>query len=129
MDAPRIVSAVCVLILGGEEGNFKAVGVARRNDPKSFGLIGGKIDIGESPVEAAIRECKEESGIRIWNLAEVYRRSYDDRTVITYMANHEGVPLTQPLEPECRWCSIDELIKGRFGEYNIDLFKKLGLKS
>ncbi len=124
----EVTYAVCVLIIGKlHNGTYGAVGVARRTDAASFGLIGGKVDEGETPVEAAIRECREESGIRIWSLAEVYRRSYDNRIVITYMANHEGEPTTQSNEPECRWCSFDELLAGRFGEYNKDLLNKLGL--
>jgi 8-oxo-dGTP pyrophosphatase MutT (NUDIX family) len=125
----HLIYAVCILILDDKLPDGKAVGIARKNDPKSFGLLGGKIDISDStPEAAAIRECKEESGLILSRPVEVYRREYDKGIVITYMGDTTGEPATQPNEAECRWCSFDELIAGRFGEYNIDLFKKLGLK-
>ena len=124
------IYAVCVLVLGKDSsGNNSAVGVARRTDATSFGLIGGKVEeIDATPVDAAIRECREESGLILKSPVEVYRRIYDKGIVITYMGDTEGEPSTQPGEPECRWCSFDELLVGRFGEYNIDVFKKLGLQ-
>lgn len=124
---PPPIYAVCILILRSNEP-FGAVGVARRTDPKSFGLIGGKINSNDaSPIDAAIRECREESGIEVANLIEVYRRECNQGIVVTYMGDHKGEPSVQLNEPECRWCSFQELLSGRFGEYNADLFRKLGL--
>ena len=123
------IYAVCVLVLGKDfTGGNVAVGVARKTDPKSFGLIGGKVEESdESPVAAAIRECKEESGLILTNPVEVYRRVYDKGIVITYMGDVEGSPASLLNESDCRWCSFDELLAGRFGEYNKDLFLKLRL--
>jgi 8-oxo-dGTP pyrophosphatase MutT (NUDIX family) len=124
------IYAVCVLVLGKDSnGNNSAVGVARKDNDKSFGLIGGKVEETDAtPEAAAIRECKEESGLILSRPVEVYRREYDKGIVITYMGDTTGEPATQPNEAECCWRSFDQLIAGRFGEYNIDLFKKLGLK-
>ena len=36
----------------------------RVNNPKRWNLFGGRLDPGESPVDAALRELREESGIR-----------------------------------------------------------------
>lgn len=35
------------------------------NNPHRWNLFGGQLDPGESPVQAAIRELREESGIRV----------------------------------------------------------------
>ena len=39
--------------------------LAKRTDNHLFGTPGGKIEIGETPKQGAIRECKEESNITI----------------------------------------------------------------
>lgn len=47
--------------------SFPSILVVGKNKPEwqvgRFNLVGGKIEPGESPIEAAIRELKEESGI------------------------------------------------------------------
>jgi 8-oxo-dGTP pyrophosphatase MutT (NUDIX family) len=52
--------AVCVVIRN-KEG--KVLCVSRRKNPKVFGLIGGKVDPGETELTAVIRETLEESGL------------------------------------------------------------------
>lgn len=123
---------VCILILGPDPYNpTGAIGVARREDPNSFGLIGGKVDPGETEEQAAIRECKEESGVDVYGLKEVYRgqiNGYPQHDAVTYTAaSYSGNPSTQPGEPECKWCTFQELLDGRFGDYNKKVFEALGL--
>ena len=43
--------------------------VAPRTDNHLWGSVGGKVEIGETPVQAVIRECLEESNIQVNSLS------------------------------------------------------------
>lgn len=108
--------------------NNKILSVARRNDPNMYGLVGGKREIFETEEEAATRECLEETGIKIFNLKEINRRDVGPDEAMTFSCNWKGTPSTQEGEPECSWQDPEVLMQGIFGEYNTNLFKKIGLK-
>lgn len=54
--------AVCILAF---DLNGRVLAVSRRNETSRWGLIGGKVDPGETSVEAAAREFCEETGVAI----------------------------------------------------------------
>lgn len=56
-------TAVCVLVPSEDGKTFMSV--SRRNDPTRWGLPGGKVDPGETPLQAIVRETFEEVGIRL----------------------------------------------------------------
>ena len=63
----RIATAIVTSRLG--------VLVARRHDGKPpWTFIGGEIEPGENPAEAAVREVKEETGLRIRSTGVIGRR-------------------------------------------------------
>lgn len=41
--------------------------VSRRNDTTQWGLPGGKVDPGETPDQAVLRELFEEVGVKLWD--------------------------------------------------------------
>jgi 8-oxo-dGTP pyrophosphatase MutT (NUDIX family) len=114
-----------VSVLIRKDGLF--LGVARRNDPNDWGLPGGKCEEHETEIEAAVRETFEETGLKIWNLKEVYRGLCGKDEGVTFICDWEGEPAVQPGEPECKWVTSDTLRQGCFGEYNTDLFKILNI--
>ena len=57
-DGQKAKTAVCVLL----EKDGKFLSVSRKNDPTDFGLPGGKLGFGETLIQCAVREAKEETG-------------------------------------------------------------------
>ena len=48
----------------------KILGVTRKYNHSDWGLPGGKLDPGETALEAIVREAKEETGLDIVNLID-----------------------------------------------------------
>ena len=106
--------------------SFTGVLIARRNDGEPpWTFIGGKVEPGESPAEAAVREVREETGLQVHAGEEIGRRVHP-RTgrAMVYVAARptDGtgavVRATDELA-EVRWVSLaeaDELMNGQIFE-------------
>jgi 8-oxo-dGTP pyrophosphatase MutT (NUDIX family) len=116
---PRPVVAAIVTSQAG-------VLIARRNDGKPpWTFIAGEIEPGESPADAAVREVKEETGLRIRSGGVIGRRVHPrtGRTMV-YMAarpTHGTSAFVGDTEElaEVRWVSpaeADELMSGQIFE-------------
>jgi ADP-ribose pyrophosphatase YjhB (NUDIX family) len=59
-----------------------------------WSMPGGFVDLGESVEEAAVREAREEIGVKLelTGLVGVYSRSTDRIVVVVYAARAEGTP-------------------------------------
>ena len=96
----------------------------RRSDNDNWAVPGGAIDLGESMVQAAIRETREETGIEceITGLAGIYT---DPKHIILYTSNGEarqevsilltgvptgGQPTPSSESSEVRWVPRNELL-------------------
>ncbi len=106
----------------------------RRTDNQNWAVPGGAIDLGESMVQAAVRETKEESGIdcSITGLVGIYT---DPKHVILYTSNGEarqefsilltaratgGAPTPSDESSEVRWVPRADL-----GSYSMDRSMRL----
>jgi len=94
--------------------------VSRKDDHSDFGLIGGKVDAGETPEQGAIRECMEETGIKITNLRLIFAMHRKNRMGYTYLADYTGdINYDKEKEPHVvKWAKMVEATKGSFAYWN-----------
>ena len=121
----------CVLVMG--EGG-KILAVSRKDDKEDFGLPGGKVEPGETPIEAACRELLEETGYQVVDPRYshiIYHAETDGKLAVTYEIPLGALKQTKtPKETGVvAWVTPDVLAEGKtFGEYNRGLFKTVGIK-
>lgn len=126
-EAQPVVAAIVTSELG--------VLISRRNDGKPpWGFITGEIEPGESSADAAIREVKEETGLRV-NYSKILGRRVHPKTgrTMIYLACTPVAELdifvgdTEELA-EVRWATVseaDELLPGLFEPVRVHLYNTL----
>jgi len=137
-DAPAATSMVpsVNVVIENSRGQILMI---RRSDNDNWALPGGAIDLGESMIDAAIRETAEETGIdcEVTGLVGIYT---DPKHVILYTSNHEvrqefsilltaretgGTPTPSSESAEVVWVepadaeglTMDPSMRKRFGHY------------
>lgn len=83
-DVPKLEYADVVLF--NENGDVLLAKRSKNDivEPEKYGFVGGKVELGEHPKDAAIRECYEESGIVPTNLKLICTIKNDDGTLSHY---------------------------------------------
>jgi 8-oxo-dGTP pyrophosphatase MutT (NUDIX family) len=111
-------SGACVVLTKDD----RILGVTRKYNHSDWGLPGGKLDPGETALEAIIRESKEETGLDIFNVELVDQRVFKDRLVYLFKAEWSGeIEYDPQTEGLCDWVTWKELLEGSFGQYNSDI--------
>lgn len=127
--------AVSLLVLR-EDGRLLAV--SRKHDPNDFGLPGGKVDPGEKPEVAVLREVREETGLDVSYVTPVFTRICRGKAVpeqdveaqdylnITFVAaSYRNIPKQQEGEGRLAWIPVELLYYGGFGPYNAQMLKTM----
>ena len=115
-----------------------------KQHPNHYGFTGGKVEKDEHPMDTAIRETLEESGInlRAWAFPgeELYSGPDSSGIIVAsyyFKLNPGKIPLQEfgeimdkiisPNigEPQCKWASKEELCSGPYKEYNEIIFKTM----
>ncbi len=111
----KMVSACVVLI--NPEG--LVLGVSRKDNHNDFGLIGGRMEPedNENPINTAIRETLEETGLKISNLKLVFAIHKSGNMGYTYIADYEG-EINHNESHIVKWVPFETLFAGSFGRYN-----------
>jgi 8-oxo-dGTP pyrophosphatase MutT (NUDIX family) len=116
-------------LIGRPDGYVLAV--SRRNDPHDLSLPGGKVEPGERPIDAAVRELWEETWVRAVRVAPVFDSILTTKRAMTFaVPEWTGEPRSTD-EGAVYWAPpswlVDEL-SPTFRNYNIRLFTALGIR-
>jgi ADP-ribose pyrophosphatase YjhB (NUDIX family) len=131
--ANSLVPSVNVMVVN----QAGAILMIRRSDNDNWAVPGGAIDLGESMVQAAVRETREETGIEceITGLVGIYT---DPKHVILYTSNGEvrqefsilltgvetgGRPTPSSESSEVRWVPQEDI-----AEYQVDRSMRLRIE-
>jgi 8-oxo-dGTP pyrophosphatase MutT (NUDIX family) len=133
--------AVALLLVRYDLGRLRVLAVSRKGNPEDFGLPGGKIDPGETPEQAAVRELREETAV----IATSIRPIFDDlsrvkngvsvpcRTFLVEEYTYDEGAATMPIAVESGtvvgWLTPARLSDPSctFSVYNRALFRSLGI--
>lgn len=119
--------AACVLVVSSDG---RVLAVSRKHDPNAWGLPGGKVDFGELPIEAARRECQEETGLKIIKIDPnpvLDHKEDDGYRCLTFRAVVEGEIDTDEAGI-VRWIEPSKLTTDSpFSNYNRILLGRCGL--
>lgn len=111
----------------------EVLSICRRDQYEDLGLVGGKVDLGETPAKALIREVHEETGVVILekDIEAVYDRPDAPGRVCRCFLVYAwtGRPRAMERGFKVRWVPLERLLEPNctFAEYNRGLFKHIGL--
>jgi len=117
--------AACCLIYS--KNGKKVLAVSRGIGSTEWALPGGKVEIGESDSDAAIRELYEETGLHMQNPRKVFKQDSCGFETTTFVGNVSGKILSSN-EGDVKWIDRTILLnyeQSPFAKYAQSLFDEL----
>lgn len=101
---------------------------AHQHQGNKYEFPGGKVEAGETPLEACRREVCEEVGVRIqdWQVFDFIQHEYDD-VIVNLHIFHAAVPddLSHEVQQPWRWYTRQQLAELHFPKANLRLIQRL----
>ena len=119
----RKKEASLVIIL---KNNNEFLSVSLVDDHSDMNMPGGMVEKNETPIEAGIREVKEETGLDVKNLNLLYQAFDDIIKVYTYYTfDYQGIITTKETH-KISWMSLEQLNNSKkWPEYNSKCYNLL----
>ena len=114
----------------------KILSVSRGAGASVWALPGGKAEVNETPEQNAVRECLEETGIKVHSCVHVYSRAVpaegkngEDFHSDCFFATDWSGDVIASEEGDVEWLTVEELsvTRAAFPEYNkkcLQIFKE-----
>lgn len=122
-----------IALVAAFNDNKELLLLKRSNDVHQGGLWsfpGGKVETNETPLNAAIRELKEETGLtgKLWRHLGKASHSYDDRTLkfLFFVCNCPDISNLNSESPHA-WVKLDQLDNFPMPEANSKLIPSLSI--
>lgn len=106
------------------KGN-KVLAVSRGSDLSDLNMPGGRVEPGEDPEDAAVRELWEETGLKADEIYPIYTRVNKGYLVTAFRVPNFHGKLSSSDEGTPSWEDSETLKCGRFGEYFADMLKSV----
>lgn len=97
------------------------LGVARKDNHQLFGLPGGKVDDGETTLEAMVREVWEETGLQVKEAIPLFFREEEAFLAVVYLVTRWSGEIATEESGKVEWVDFATLKRGSFPDYNAAL--------
>lgn len=123
------IKVVAAIIENEQEEILCALRSPTMTMPNMWEFPGGKVEAGETPEQALIRELREETGIEVENPQPLNNKTFaTPERMITlhfFLVEHwRGEPYGREGQAS-RWLRADELLEDEFPPANVDMIRWL----
>jgi 8-oxo-dGTP diphosphatase len=114
---PLVVAAVSVFVIRGERLLALKRSIRKDAAPGAWDVVSGRVEAGEHPYDAAVRECREETGLDVTPeraplVAYSARRREKPMLVVAYRAlSDSGDVVISDEHDDYAWMTIDEFAR------------------
>lgn len=100
----------CGIVVVNKEGKLLLGLRGKKTDDRNWGFVGGSIEQGETPLQGAIRELKEVSGLDAIDMTFVdVRIDGNEEDYLYVCSKFTGILVIQPEEiAEFKWVTFEE---------------------